>query len=344
MENITYLVLSDSGISELPFSIGRLVGLANLAIDRCSKLLELPSSIFMLPKLETLEAYSCKGLARIKKGKSQLQETTSSGVRSVVDFSFCHLSDEFLVGLLPCFHCVTNLSLDYSSITILPSCIKACHSLKELSLNNCTELQEIRDLPPNIKHLSAINCTSLTSQSKKMLLNKILHNSRAKYICFPGSTIPSWFHQNRQAPSMSFKFRNKLPAMALSVAVVAGGCYCSKCCLKCDFDLIINGSKRLTNFLHVSWSKTNAIDTNLNHIILLDLHLKASLDMIGKLHIKNGWNRVEISLVKNSGQDIKWMRLHVREQKTSMEDIQIINPKVAIEGKEKKNVTSGGKR
>jgi Leucine-rich repeat (LRR) protein len=172
MENITYLVLSDSGICELPLSIGLLVGLAKLAIDRCNKLLELPSSIFMLPKLEALEAYSCKGLVRIKKGKGQLQET-SSDVRSVVDFSFCHLSDEFLVTLLPCFHCVTNLSLDYSSITILPSCINVCHSLEELTLNNCTELQEIRDLPPNIKHLSAINCTSLTSQSKKMLLNKV---------------------------------------------------------------------------------------------------------------------------------------------------------------------------
>jgi Leucine-rich repeat (LRR) protein len=172
MENITYLVLSDSGICELPLSIGLLVGLAKLAIDRCNKLLELPSSIFMLPKLEALEAYSCKGLVRIKKGKVQLRET-SSDVRSVVDFSFCHLSDEFLVTLLPCFHCVTNLSLDYSSITILPSCINVCHSLEELTLNNCTELQEIRDLPPNIKHLSAINCTSLTSQSKKMLLKKV---------------------------------------------------------------------------------------------------------------------------------------------------------------------------
>ncbi|PNY10327.1 disease resistance protein (TIR-NBS-LRR class) [Trifolium pratense] len=308
MENITYLVLSDSGICDLPFSIGLLVGLANLAIDRCNNLLELPSSIFMLPELKALEAYSCKGLARIKKGKGQLRETSSdvksvvefsfchlSDEKSVVDFSFCHLSDEFLVTLLPCFHCVTNLSLDYSSITILPSCINACHSLEELTLNNCTALREIRDLPPNIKHLSAINCTSLTSQSKKMLLNK--------------------------APSMSFKFRKKLPLMALSVAVVAGGCYCSKCCLKCDFDLIINGSKRLTNFLH----------------------LKASLDMIGKLRIMNGWNHAEISLVKHSGQDMKWMRLHVQEQKTSMADIQIINPKVTIEGKEKKNVTCGDK-
>nr|WIL60004.1 nodulation protein [Melilotus officinalis] len=332
MENTTYLGLSDSGISELPFSIELLEGLANLTIDRCQELLELPSSIFMLPKLRTLDAYSCKDLVRIKKGKGQVRETMSSDMKSVVDFSFCHLSDEFLATLLPCLHYVTNLSLDYSIITILPSCINACQSLKRLTLNNCTELREIRGLPPNIKHLSALNCTTLTSQSKDMLLNQMLHNSGAKYISFPGSTIPSWFHQYKMEPCLSFRFRNKLPPMALCTVVVSGGCFLSKRCLQYEFDLIINGSQRLTNFFHVRWSKTNAVDTNLDHIILLDLRLKASLDMIGKLCIKNGWNHAEISLVKNGGEDMKWMRLHVREQKTNMEDIQIINPDVATEG------------
>jgi Leucine-rich repeat (LRR) protein len=181
MENITCLVLSDSGICDLPFSIGLLVGLANLTIDRCNKLFELPSSIFMLPKLETLEAYCCKGLARIKKGEGQLTETIFSDVKNPsslliqrdVDLSFCHLSYEFLATILPCLHYVTNLSLDYSSITILPSCISACHALKKLTMNYCMELQEIRELPPNIKHIKAINCTSLTSQSKEMLLNQV---------------------------------------------------------------------------------------------------------------------------------------------------------------------------
>jgi hypothetical protein len=35
---------------------------------------------------------------------------------------------------------------------------------------------------------------------------------------------------------------------------------------------------------------------------------------------------------------VKWKRLHVQEQKTNMEDIQIINPDVAKEGKEKCHV------
>jgi hypothetical protein len=86
----------------------------------------------MLPKLETLDAYNCKGLVRIKKEKDQVWETMSSDVTRVVDFSFCRLSDDFLATLFPCLYCFTKLSIDYSSITILPTCINVCHSLKEV--------------------------------------------------------------------------------------------------------------------------------------------------------------------------------------------------------------------
>jgi hypothetical protein len=66
----------------------------------------------MLPKLETLDAYNCKGLVRIKKEKDQVWETMSSDVTSVVDFSFCRLSDDFLATLFPCLYCFTKLSID----------------------------------------------------------------------------------------------------------------------------------------------------------------------------------------------------------------------------------------
>lgn len=135
-------------------------------------------------------------------------------------------------------------------------------------------------------------------------------------------------------PSLSFRFRNKFPPVALSTMIVSGGCFFSKHRLKYEFDLIINGSQRLTNFLRVRWSKANAFDTNLNHIILLELRLKASLDMTGKLFIKNGWNHAEISLT-NKGEYMEWMRLHVWEQKSNMADVETINPDVATEGKEK---------
>lgn len=42
--------------------------------------------------------------------------------------------------------------------------------------------------------------------------------------------------------------------------------------------------------------------------------------------------------------DVKWKRVHVREQETNMMDIQIINPAVPIVGEENENVTRGDER
>nr|KYP65908.1 TMV resistance protein N [Cajanus cajan] len=178
MENIRSLYLCGSGISGLPFSIGNLVGLKFLGLNECKWLLELPSSIFMLPRLRTLHADYCERLAQVQNGEGQGQVTMSSSV-NYVDFHHCyHLTDQFLCTVIPWLHNVTDLSLSYSNITILPSSISVCLSLKTLNLNGCKELREIRGLPPNIKNLSAINCTSLSSKSNEMLQNQVF------YLCF----------------------------------------------------------------------------------------------------------------------------------------------------------------
>jgi hypothetical protein len=62
---------------------------------------------------------------------------------------------------------------------------------------------------------------------------------------------------------------------------------------------------------------------------MVDLQLKTSLDMIGKLHIKHGWNHAEISLVNNDGEDMRWIT------KINMEDVEIINPEVEIDHQNK---------
>ncbi|XP_029127720.1 disease resistance protein TAO1-like, partial [Cajanus cajan] len=177
MENIDSLYLSGSDISGLPFSIENLVGLKFLGLNGCRWLLELPSSIFKLPLLKMLGADFCERLARVQNGEGQGQVTMSSSV-DYVNFNHCyHLTDQFLCTVLPWLHNVTYLSLSYSNITILPSSISVCVSLKTLYLNGCKELREIKGLPPNIKNLSAINCTSLSSESNEMLLNERLHEN-----------------------------------------------------------------------------------------------------------------------------------------------------------------------
>ncbi|RDY07086.1 TMV resistance protein N, partial [Mucuna pruriens] len=324
MENIRYVYLSESGIRELPFSVGNLVGLTMMTLNGCKGLLELPSSIFMFPKLEILQANNCKGLAQIKEDKGgQEQETVSSNVRIPFErnasFGHCCLTDEFLATLLPCLHHVTRLYLIRNSITILPSCISACHSLTELYLDGCKELREIRGLPPNITRLSAVNCTSLTPQSTGMLLTQALHRSGDTCFCFPvpGLTIQNLFNHFSSGTSLSFWFRGQFPMITLCVVGALDTCGC------CVLDLFLNGSQKFPGYF-----KFMTIDDSIqtNHIILFNLQLQFHSDEFETLHTLNGWNHAEISFSENVRRDVEWMGVYVKEQKTSMPDIRFTDP------------------
>nr|WIL59965.1 nodulation protein [Melilotus officinalis] len=61
MENIRDVYLDQTSIDKLPFSIGNLVGLRRLFLRECKSLTQLPESIRILPKLEIIMAYECRG-------------------------------------------------------------------------------------------------------------------------------------------------------------------------------------------------------------------------------------------------------------------------------------------
>ncbi|XP_039686423.1 TMV resistance protein N isoform X1 [Medicago truncatula] len=61
MENIRYVYLDQTSIGKLPFSIRNLVGLRQLFLRECMSLTQLPDSIRILPKLEIITAYGCRG-------------------------------------------------------------------------------------------------------------------------------------------------------------------------------------------------------------------------------------------------------------------------------------------
>ncbi|XP_020217582.1 TMV resistance protein N [Cajanus cajan] len=316
MENIRSLYLCGSGISGLPFSIGNLVGLKFLGLNECKWLLELPSSIFMLPRLRTLHADYCERLAQVQNGEGQGQVTMSSSV-NYVDFHHCyHLTDQFLCTVIPWLHNVTDLSLSYSNITILPSSISVCLSLKTLNLNGCKELREIRGLPPNIKNLSAINCTSLSSKSNEMLQNQTLLENGRLFI-FPGSSIPSWLSCKSKGRSLRFWYRNKFPSITL--------CSAGRFRLyRCVWRLMVNGLRQIPISYDVD---TYSIEFETNHTFVHDRFEIEDYIIEGK-HTKNGWNNVEILLEDYEvAEGIKeWIGVYVPEQDTNMADIQFTNP------------------
>ncbi|TKY68316.1 WRKY transcription factor 19 [Spatholobus suberectus] len=61
MENITDISLEYTAISELPYSIRKLVRLRSLELRNCG-MVQLPSSIATLPELEMLSIWQCEGL------------------------------------------------------------------------------------------------------------------------------------------------------------------------------------------------------------------------------------------------------------------------------------------
>jgi hypothetical protein len=149
----------------------------------------------------------------------------------------------------------------------------------------------------------------------------MLRDSRIKCIIFPGSSIPSWFHQRTCEQSLSFWFRNKLPEMALCLVGVLGCCLYTIRSVEYIFDLIIDRNQRINQIFYVRWFENSLFDTN--HILLLDVQLKASLDM-------NGWNHAELLLIKNRREYMKWTGVYVREQIMNIPNIKFVNPEVPI--------------
>jgi hypothetical protein len=83
----------------------------------------------------------------------------------------CKLSNDFFPTALTWFSNVKELNLPGNDFTILPECIKECHLLRNLRLDRCQYLQEVRGIPPNLEIFSAKFCISLTST--EMLLNQV---------------------------------------------------------------------------------------------------------------------------------------------------------------------------
>ncbi|KAK7274824.1 hypothetical protein RIF29_15923 [Crotalaria pallida] len=306
MENMKKLVLCFSGIKELPFSIGNLVGLEYLDLNECYELSGLPTSSLMLPKIQVFWAAGCERIKQLDKGRDQEQQTQDSIRRIEASFKFCSFTNEFFSTLFPYLHYVSDLLLDFSNIKMLPTSINACQSLIRLSLNGCKELREIRGLPPNIEILSALNCTSMTSRSKAILLSRTLHEGGGRNFVVPGSSIPYWFNHCTRGPSLSFWFHKELPSITICVVGDMGSHEDYP-----KFRLSINDSDP-HGFSFMGIREAAPI----NHVYLSDLRLD-------RYDREDGWNHAEVSYCTKwwpSEVNIKWMGIHVQEQHTSLID------------------------
>ncbi|XP_047175646.1 TMV resistance protein N-like [Vigna umbellata] len=320
MKHMKNLDLCGTAIEQLPYSFRKLTGLKYLVLDKCKRLNQIPINILMLPKLERLTAVKCGRYVNLILGKSEEQVRLASS-ESLRDFRL-NYND-----LTPTsFPNVEFLVLTGCAFKVLPECIGQCRFLKNLVLDNCKELQEIRVVPPKIKYLSAINCTLLSHESQNMLLNQKLHEGGGTDFSLPGTRLPEWFDHCTRGPSLSFWFRNKFPRMTLAVVGVLdkqGSFPMSR------FHFLSNGIQKL----HCHFTVQSKLITY--HIFLSDVLLKSYNGGLESVYGEDGWNHVEVSYVgprvfshscRTKKGTIKWMGVHVHKQKTNMQDIRFINP------------------
>ncbi|CAJ2638896.1 unnamed protein product [Trifolium pratense] len=174
IENLRHVNLWQTAIEELPISFGNVTGLEVLTLMDCTRLDKLPGSIFTLPRLQEIQADSCKGFGisiECEDNNGPLEFTVSPN-KIHLYLSSCKLTDEHLFICLSGFANMVHLDISCSNFTVLPPCIKECIHLNTLLLTNCNQLQEISVIPPKLREIDALNCTSLTSQSQSVLLSQ----------------------------------------------------------------------------------------------------------------------------------------------------------------------------
>ncbi|KAK2366011.1 disease resistance protein RUN1 [Trifolium repens] len=256
-----------------------------------------------------------------------------------------NLSDECLPIVVGWFSHLGQLRLNKSNIRFLPKYLKECRYLQDLNVDDCKSLVEIRGIPPNLACFSAVNCESLNSPSRSMLVNQELHDcSRETKFCFPGGSderVPKWFeHQSMGPTKISVWFRKKIPCLILFFST--------------EWPYInFISDKHRTNRLRVNLFTNGHTYTLFHQISPLDSMLTDHIYLnyfefdqlvhrwdtytkfeskLDEAFLKNEWIHMELKL-ENHSNFSKMMKplsakfgIHVMEYMNNLEDIKFTNP------------------
>ncbi|XP_042961720.1 disease resistance protein Roq1-like isoform X2 [Carya illinoinensis] len=254
MKHLGHVDLTGTAIEELPSSIGYATGLGFLDLSSCVNLKCLPRSIHQLRSLGWLDLSDCPNI--ISFGMEEEVHISGQPTPYVVSRSWeiAASSGEELLPLMPPtksttdlelylkksglsnffgpFHFFPNLTvldLSGSDIVSIPASIERFDWLRNLILNDCRQLKEIKGFPPRLSVLRANGCISLESLPKGSHIfprqrlrsiklarcyklnmgNLLMGNLRPRYMSppaglnsawlqvtnmiFPGKEIPDWF-------------------------------------------------------------------------------------------------------------------------------------------------------
>ncbi|KAL5079381.1 hypothetical protein RYX36_007802 [Vicia faba] len=339
IENIEDIDIRETSIEDFPVSFQNLTGLISISI-KGHGVFRLPSFISKMPKFSSIWVHQYHYIM------PRQFSTMSSNVKWLYLYeSNLSVSDEYLPIVLTWFSNVEELNRVGVNFKILPECLKERCPLHELGLFSCKSLDEIKGIGLNLVILSALDCKSLNSSSRRSMLgNQELHEGRTTHFCFPlgSERIPEWFEHRSIGPTrISFWFRNKIPSIALFFSTKWMYDHNEK--LQLRVNLFVNGGYKYT-FSLKEFTEVSLLETNHIYLIYIDLeelvHRSENYEKLeSKLKealLKNEWIHMELKLESYSklADDNDEMRkslhtkfgIHVFKEENNLEDIEFTNP------------------
>ncbi|MED6107802.1 hypothetical protein PIB30_017692 [Stylosanthes scabra] len=327
MENVKVLDLNYTGIKDLPCSFRNLSGLRRLEMIG-DEMCKIPSVITMMPQL--CECMIDGGGNSCRERSLQMEMILEKLIHCIPSsdwinccFQNINLSDDFFPLAVVWFPNVSSLNLSGNNFSVLPECIQQFHLLRELIVNDCEHLREIRGIPPKLERFSAINCKLLSPWGTTVLLNQDVHEGRSTRFVMPGGSIPRWFERRFSGASISLWFRGtKFPNNALCVAILLKD-YISVP-IEISLTVAISGNE-------VCYGE----QARVNQLFIFNLNLQRYHHI---LTLQKGWNHAELSCKAryNNSMEVssiefivKEIRMHVWKQKIGssiIEDIRFSDP------------------
>ncbi|AES76050.2 putative TIR domain, P-loop containing nucleoside triphosphate hydrolase [Medicago truncatula] len=315
MTNLKSILLDGTSIGELPFSFQNLSELRDLQITR--------SNIHRFP---TSSKNSKKRMLRFRKDDDKINSIVLSSVKHL-NLHDNILSDECLPILLKWFVNVKYLDLSNNDFKILPECLSECRHLKDLKLDYCWALEEIRWIPPNLYCLSTIRCNSLNSTSRRMLLGQV--GCSDIYSPTRKEGIPDWFEHQMEGDTISFWFRKKIPSITCILRTRTRPKRGDSSWPRLKINYFVNGYECTDEiWIHYSFLYRYSEETCLLNL-KLEERVKWSnlMSEMDKALLKNEWIHVQIYF-ENVLYHAK-KGIHVRKEKSNKdEDVIFTNPYV----------------
>ncbi|XP_042497572.1 uncharacterized protein LOC122076324 [Macadamia integrifolia] len=203
LRSVENLIISGcSKLENLPERLGDMECLKELLADGTA-IKQFPSSFHLLKSLRVFSLCGYKGtsseywhsyllslgLRRKFRSSSSPLAASFSGLCSLKRLFLrdCSLSDGAIPNDIGSLCSLEELDLSYNNFNSLPTSIRCLPRVQILSLGNCEKLQSLPELPSTLKNLSANNCTSIEELSNLEKISSLewLDLGQNNFCCIP---------------------------------------------------------------------------------------------------------------------------------------------------------------